>query len=167
MKVHSLEAQLKLVEEENQMLTKSQQEWSSRSAQLLSKYNRIDPAESDRVKSELETTKAQLETLKSEKETIEKTLEEAQAQVKKYEADRQSLVTKTNERGRLAFEFKKKLQESEKKVVEAEKKLSDSEAKLEESENKLKLAEANSAVITYIYLVFYFIFANISFILVC
>lgn len=151
-KISALEAQLKLTQEENEMLNKSQQEWSSRSAQLLSKYNRIDPAEIDRVKSELETTKQELETVKAEKVALEKNVEDLQAQAKKFETERAGLVNKANDRGRLAFEFKKKFMEaekkfteSEKKLSESEKKLSESESKLKESENKLKLAETASA----------------------
>ncbi|GAA5803103.1 hypothetical protein HPULCUR_008578 [Helicostylum pulchrum] len=150
-KVSALEAQLKLTQEENEMLNKSQQEWSSRSAQLLSKYNRIDPAEIDRVKSELETTKQELETVKAEKVALEKNVEDLQAQAKKFDTERAGLVTKSNDRGRLAFEFKKKFMEAEKKFTESEKKLSESEkklfeseSKLKESENKLKLAETAS-----------------------
>lgn len=121
------------------MLTKAQKEWTSRSAQLLSKYNRVDPAESDRVKSELEAAKTDLETTRAKITELESTVESLTAQLKTSETDRIAAVGKANERGRFAFEFKKKYSETLQKNQEAEK-------KIEELEKKLKSVETASVV---------------------
>ncbi|GAN03228.1 hypothetical protein MAM1_0036d02680 [Mucor ambiguus] len=128
LKVSSLEAELTQAKSEVEILEKSQKEWTARSAKLLSKYNRIDPAEIESVKAELETTKkelettrSELETLKTEKSSVESTVEELQAKIKSNESDRASLVQKANERGRMAFELRKKLQATTQKLEEATK----------------------------------------------
>ncbi|CAO3642185.1 unnamed protein product [Mucor fragilis] len=128
LKVNSLEAELTQAKSEVEILEKSQKEWTARSAKLLSKYNRVDPAEIESVKAELEATKkeletarSELETLKTEKSTVESTVEELQAKVKSNESDRASLVQKANERGRMAFELRKKLQATTQKLEEVTK----------------------------------------------
>ncbi|KAL0135174.1 hypothetical protein V8B55DRAFT_1601510 [Mucor lusitanicus] len=128
LKVSMLEAELTQVKSENELLEKCQKEWTARSARLLSKYNRVDPAEIESVKAELETknkeletTRSELETLKTEKSTIASTVEELQARIKSNESDRASLVQKANERGRMAFELKKKLQAANQKLEEVTK----------------------------------------------
>ncbi|KAK4518254.1 tRNA ligase [Mucor velutinosus] len=128
LKVSSLEAELTQAKSEVEVLEKSQKEWTARSAKLLSKYNRVDPAEIESVKAELETTKkelettrSELETLKTEKSSVESTVEELQAKIKSNESDRASLVQKANERGRMAFELRKKLQATTQQLADATK----------------------------------------------
>jgi nucleoprotein TPR len=127
-----LEAQLKQSREELAVLTKSQKEWSSRSAQLLSKYNRVDPAEINKVKSELEATKTELDAIKASNAQLETTIVTLQANAAKFNEEKSDLVKRCNDRGRLAMDFKKKFAEAN--------------AKLNEAEKKLKAAEAASAV---------------------
>lgn len=128
------------------MLTKSQKEWEARSAQLLSKYNKVDPAESERVKTELNTVKSEVESLKTEKAALEKKVEELEAQKTKAELERSSFVSKANERGRLAMEWKKK-------HAEAIGSLKEHKAKLEECEQKLEAAEAALVVKNRVYII--------------
>lgn len=121
------------------MLSKAQKEWTSRSAQLLSKYNRVDPAESDRVKSELEAAKTELEATRAKITELESSVESLTAQLKTSEADRIATVSKANERGRFAFEFKRKYDEARLKIQEADK-------KIEEYEKTIKSNETASVV---------------------
>ncbi|CAO3619064.1 unnamed protein product [Mucor hiemalis] len=140
-KVEQLEAELKQSQEEVQMLTKAQKEWTSRSAQLLSKYNRVDPAESDRVKSELEVAKSDLESTRAKITELESTIESLTAQVKTAEAERVLAVKRNDDRGRIMLEVKRKYTVESQKQLEKQREL---EKKLEELEKKLKTAETAS-----------------------
>lgn len=138
-----MEAELKQSQEEVQMLTKAQKEWTSRSAQLLSKYNRVDPAESDRVKSELEVAKSDLESTRAKIIELESTIESLTAQVKTAEAERVLAVKRNDDRGRIMLEVKRKYTVESQKQLEKQREL---EKKLEELEKKLKTAETASVV---------------------
>ncbi|KAL7317103.1 Leucine-, glutamate- and lysine-rich protein 1 [Mucor circinelloides] len=125
LKVSSLEAELAQAKSELETLEKSRKEWTARSAKLLSKYNRVDPAEIESVKAdleankkELETAKSELEALKNEKTTFESTVEELQAKIKALDAEKANIYQKANDRGRLAFELRKKLQTTNLKLEE-------------------------------------------------
>lgn len=132
--IGALKGQLDIAQKEIEILNKSQKEWSARSAQLLSKYNKVDPAESERIKTELSNTKSELEEVKTEKVALEEKIKELEALKAKTELERGSLVAKANERGRLAMEWKKKFNEVSTNLKEHK-------TKLEECEQKLKVAE--------------------------
>lgn len=69
-------------------------------------------------KKELETAKSELEALKNEKTTFESTVEELQAKIKALDAEKANIYQKANDRGRLAFELRKKLQTTNLKLEE-------------------------------------------------
>ncbi|KAG2210971.1 hypothetical protein INT47_000131 [Mucor saturninus] len=137
--IGALKGQLDVAQNEIEILNKSQKEWSARSAQLLSKYNKVDPAESERIKTELSKTKSELEEFKTEKVALEEKIKELEALKAKTELERGSLISKANERGRLAMEWKKKFNEVSTNLKEHK-------TKLEECEQKLKVAE--TAIVT-------------------
>jgi nucleoprotein TPR len=123
------------------VLTKSLKDWSGRSAKLLSKYNRVDPAEVESIKAKLENAKTQLEKLQTEKAAVDATVETLQAQVNANDTDRANLVQRANERGRLAMELKRKYMASEKQLNDIKEKLVEAEKKAQDttSDNSVSL----------------------------
>jgi nucleoprotein TPR len=123
------------------VLTKSLKDWSGRSAKLLSKYNRVDPAEVESIKAKLENAKTQLEKLQTEKAAVDATVETLQVQVNANDTDRANLVQRANERGRLAMELKRKYMASEKQLNDIKEKLVEAEKKAQDttSDNSVSL----------------------------
>ncbi|CEP13769.1 hypothetical protein [Parasitella parasitica] len=121
-KIGTLESELAQANAELVVLQKSQKEWTARSAKLLSKYNRIDPAEIESVKAELEAAKAQLETITAEKAAVDSTVTELQGQIESNKTEIASLTQKQFERSRLAMEFRRKFNAANAKLEEMTKK---------------------------------------------
>ncbi|RCI03917.1 hypothetical protein CU098_000519, partial [Rhizopus stolonifer] len=148
LKVSILESQLEQTRQNLEVLTKSEKDWSARSAKLLEKYNKSDPAETENIKAELETTKAEhqktrtelastkseLEKLTVQKTQLESTIEGLQETIKTKETERASIAQKANERGRIAMDFKRRYEANEKSINELKEKLAEAEKKAAESD---------------------------------
>ncbi|KAI8144548.1 hypothetical protein BJV82DRAFT_71140 [Fennellomyces sp. T-0311] len=97
-KVFTLESKLKAQTETIASLEKSKQEWSTRTAQIMSKYNKLDPAEVESVKQERDALKAQLEkidTTKTDSDTKIKEIEEQKSTIEKELEDLKQRVSYT------------------------------------------------------------------------
>ncbi|KAI8344774.1 hypothetical protein BC941DRAFT_409584 [Chlamydoabsidia padenii] len=121
LKAKGLELELAQTKAFVQTLESRQAQWSARSARLLSKHNISDPQELDDLKGELETAKAQLDEKTKSLDALEKQHQEVVAKTSQIEETLKKTTEVANQRGKLAYEFKKKaadLEESVKKLRE-------------------------------------------------
>lgn len=156
-KISALEAQLQSAQEHISMLTAKEKEWSARSAEILAKYNQIDPkeveslkAENERIRLESEAAKAEFEKANNELQAMKDSVAPLNDKIKSLESELEStrsnqasLVANANQRQRFALELKNRLTEANKKVSELE-------AKVVELQTQLK--EASTATVSVIYI---------------
>ncbi|KAI9496982.1 hypothetical protein BDB00DRAFT_806288 [Zychaea mexicana] len=115
-KVATLEAQIKAHTETIETLEKSKQEWDTRTAQIMSKYNKLDPAEVEAAKQERDAMKAQIEPLekaKTEAEAKLKTLEEQKTALEKELEETKTKVTRFQN---AALNFKKRMEQAQEQL---------------------------------------------------
>ncbi|KAG0179601.1 hypothetical protein DFQ29_001887 [Apophysomyces sp. BC1021] len=135
LQVKSLEAELKLSQEAAERLDVSQKKWMARTSQIMSKYNKIDPAEVERVKTELETASTELVETKSRLTLLETAKSESEEKLKSLETEYQKMCIRAKDRGRYIIELKKKYEEAESKAKS-----------LENSDEKQTLIDEKKAV---------------------
>ncbi|KAF5382472.1 hypothetical protein D9615_003024 [Tricholomella constricta] len=117
--------------------------WQERNAQLLSKYDRIDPAEVAALREEIEQLKAQKEDLEKQKADVEQVSSERQSSIEAQEARIKSLEESI---GRHKEHITRNLNIFKTKIANAD----TQKAALEEEKTKLqdKIAELETTVAT-------------------
>ncbi|CAO3648212.1 unnamed protein product [Cunninghamella echinulata] len=135
LKVQALEHELKQAKELVDILEKKQEQWTARSALLLSKHNKTDPQELERLKTELDSTKKQLEEKTQALQTIENKHNELVTKHKDIEEQLKSAINNANTRGKAAMKFKKDAGDLQKKIEELEASLKAQSEKQGNSEN--------------------------------
>ncbi|KAG1055839.1 hypothetical protein G6F43_002233 [Rhizopus delemar] len=126
-KIAALESQLQNAQKKITTFTTKEKEWSARSAEILSKYNQVDPKEVERTKREYEAAKTELEATTAELQSLRSSVSPLNEKIKALEADLDStrsnqaaLVSNANQRQRFAMELKNRLVDANKKNTELE-----------------------------------------------
>ncbi|QSZ37055.1 hypothetical protein DSL72_009147 [Monilinia vaccinii-corymbosi] len=103
-KVRELEHGKETMEGEMRLLQEDRDRWQKRNQDILSKYNRIDPAEMEQMKEAIETLRSERDALlegqqplQAQIQTLESTMENDRAQ---WQNTRQKLVDQAKERNR-------------------------------------------------------------------
>ncbi|CAO3584199.1 unnamed protein product [Absidia cylindrospora] len=113
LKAQGLEHELKQTKELVQTLETKQVAWTARSNLLLSKHNKTDPEELERLKAELETAKAQVEEKTNLLEALEKKYQDLVTQSSQTEEQLKKASDLANHRGKLALDYRKKVSDLE------------------------------------------------------
>lgn len=103
-KVRELEHSKETMEGEMHLLQEDRDRWQKRNQDILSKYNRIDPAEMEQMKETIETLRSERDALlegqqplQEKVQTLESTIENDRAQ---WQTSRQKLIEQAKERNR-------------------------------------------------------------------
>ncbi|KAF7943604.1 uncharacterized protein EAE97_005675 [Botrytis byssoidea] len=103
-KVRELEHGKETMEGEMHLLQEDRDRWQKRNQDILSKYNRIDPAEMEQMKETIETLRSERDSLLQEQQplqekvqTLESTMENDRTQ---WQTTRQRLIEQAKERNR-------------------------------------------------------------------
>jgi nucleoprotein TPR len=75
-RVSELEAEIEAKDGEIRLLQHDRDHWRERTQNIISKYDRVDPAELEAIKSQLESKAADLEKLRTEKDALEAELQQ-------------------------------------------------------------------------------------------
>ncbi|CAM0137312.1 hypothetical protein VKS41_005025 [Umbelopsis sp. WA50703] len=100
LKIQTLEADYKRSQEHVQMLETSQKEWTARTTEIMTRYNKTDPAEVTKLTE-------QVKTLEAQKTEMQTQLTHLQTQVKELEEKSAKLEKMSAERGQMAVRFKR------------------------------------------------------------
>ncbi|CAO3597640.1 unnamed protein product [Absidia cylindrospora] len=153
LKTRGLEQELKESKELVKTLQVKQEDWSANSASLLSKQNKQDPQELDRLKTEIETAKAQLDEKITALNSMEKQHQEVLTKANRTEEQLKKANEMYVQRSKLALEFKKKAADLEATVKtqkeqldEHQKGQSGVQQNKQESDNSEKIKEMEEAL---------------------
>nr|POE54965.1 nucleoprotein tpr [Quercus suber] len=147
-RVGELEGDLESKDEELRLIQDDRNHWRERTQNIISKYDRVDPAE-------LEEMKKKLEDLKSEKERLESEQVPLRAQIDSHAADLEAKLTeKTTSLNATLTRFKEQAKEQNRKqnerireqaaeLASAKSDLDSARAELEQSKTALLEAQAS------------------------
>ncbi|GAB5588815.1 hypothetical protein Unana1_03715 [Umbelopsis nana] len=100
LKIQTLQADYKRSQDHVQMLEQSQKEWTARTTEIMTRYNKTDPAEVTKLTE-------QVKALEAQKAEMEAQVAKLQAQVKELEEKSSKLEKMSAERGQMAVRFKR------------------------------------------------------------
>ncbi|KXT04956.1 hypothetical protein AC579_4293 [Pseudocercospora musae] len=154
-RVGELEGELESKEGEMKLLQDDRDHWRERTQNIISKYDRVDPAELEEMKKRLEELKAENERLESETSSIAELREqisghEASVEALKadWEARRLKLIEQSKQRNTQnkneISELKQKLEVAENSLKQAKDAMASAKSELEQT--KTQLAQANAAL---------------------
>ncbi|TIA91286.1 hypothetical protein E3P99_01148 [Wallemia hederae] len=95
--IRNLQAELTVSKKEVEHWKEDAERWQKRNQQILSKYERIDPAELQKYKDDAEKLSTSLEETKKELELTQAKVHEIEEEKKSVEAKRSELIQRTNE----------------------------------------------------------------------
>ncbi|TIC04624.1 hypothetical protein E3Q16_02603 [Wallemia mellicola] len=94
--IRNLTAELQVSKKEVEHWKEDADRWQKRNQQILSKYERIDPAELQKYKDDAEQLRKSLEEVKKELEETNKKLQEAQNEVNNQKTRNSDLISRSN-----------------------------------------------------------------------
>ncbi|KXS99803.1 hypothetical protein AC578_8902 [Pseudocercospora eumusae] len=154
-RVGELEGELESKEGEMKLLQDDRDHWRERTQNIISKYDRVDPAELEEMKKRLEELKAENERLESATSSVAELREqisghEASVEALKadWEARRLKLIEQSKQRNTQnkteISELKQKLEVAENSLKDAQNALASAKSELEQT--KTQLEQANAAL---------------------
>ena len=100
-KIRELEHGKETMEGEMRLLQEDRDRWQKRSQDLVSKYDRIDPAEMEQLKESLESLRAERDSLVQEQGPLQEKLQSLEAEKGTWQQSRTKLIEQAKERSRV------------------------------------------------------------------
>ena len=86
---------------EMRLLQEDRDRWQKRTQDIISKHDRIDPAEMEELKGTIESLRAERDTLLEEKQPLEEQIKTLEVEKATWQGSRQKLIDQAKERSRL------------------------------------------------------------------
>lgn len=100
-KIRELEHSKETTDGEMRLLQEDRDRWQKRTQDIISKYDRIDPAEMEQLKETIETLRAERDALLEEKEPLQEKFQALEAEKATWQQSRQKLIDQAKERSRM------------------------------------------------------------------
>jgi len=100
-KVRELENAKEMQDGELKLLQEDRDRWQKRNQEILSKYDRIDPAEMEQLKESLVTLQAERDALTSDQQPLQEKVQALEGEKATWQVTRQKLIDSAKERSRV------------------------------------------------------------------
>jgi nucleoprotein TPR len=100
-KIRELEHGKETMDGEMRLLQEDRDRWQKRTQDIISKYDRIDPAEMEQLKESLESLRAERDSLLEEKRPLEEKLQSLESEKGTWQQSRTKLIEQAKERSRV------------------------------------------------------------------
>lgn len=100
-KIRELEYGKETSDGEMRLLAEDRDRWQKRTQDIISKYDRIDPAEMEQLKETIETLRMERDALLEEKQPLQVKLETLETEKATWQQSRQKLIDQAKERSRM------------------------------------------------------------------
>ncbi|TVY48470.1 Protein MLP1-like protein [Lachnellula occidentalis] len=100
-KIRELEHGKETTDGEMRLLQEDRDRWQKRTQDIISKYDRIDPAEMEQLKETIEALKIERDTLLEEKQPLQDQMQGLEAEKATWRESRQRLIDQAKERSRI------------------------------------------------------------------
>lgn len=148
-KIRELEHGKETAEGEMQLLQADRDRWQKRTQDIISKYDRIDPAEMEQLKETIETLRIERDSLLEEQQPLKERVQGFEAEKATWQSSRTKIVDQAKERNRIQLkEIKDRTAERDTVIQEKEnlqQQLSDLQQQLEGAVQEKDLAEQRLA----------------------
>ena len=100
-KIRELEHGKEITEGEMRLLQEDRDRWQKRTQDIISKYDRIDPAEMEQLKETIETLRAERDSLLEEQQPLKEKFEALETEKAGWQQSRTKLIEQAKERSRV------------------------------------------------------------------
>lgn len=100
-KIRELEHGKETADGEMRLLQEDRDRWQKRTQDIISKYDRIDPAEMDELKETIEALKTERDVLLQEKQPLQEQIQGLESEKATWQQKRQALIDQAKERSRV------------------------------------------------------------------
>jgi nucleoprotein TPR len=100
-KIRELEHGKETTDGEMRLLQEDRDRWQKRTQDIISKYDRIDPAEMEQLKETIESLRTERDTLLEEKQPVQDQIQGLEAEKATWQQSRQRLIDQAKERSRI------------------------------------------------------------------
>jgi nucleoprotein TPR len=100
-RIRELEHGKETTDGEMRLLQEDRDRWQKRTQDIISKYDRIDPAEMEQLKETIETLRTERDALLEEKQPLQEKLQTLEAEKATWQQSRQKLIDQAKERSRM------------------------------------------------------------------
>ncbi|TVY71461.1 Protein MLP1-like protein [Lachnellula suecica] len=100
-KIRELEHGKETTDGEMRLLQEDRDRWQKRTQDIISKYDRIDPAEMEQLKETIETLRTERDSLLEEKQPFQEKIEGLEAEKAQWQQSRQKIIDQAKERSRV------------------------------------------------------------------
>ena len=100
-RIRELEHGRETTDGEMRLLQEDRDRWQKRTQDIISKYDRIDPAEMEQLKETIETLRTERDNLLEEKQPLQEKLQILEAEKATWQQSRQKLIDQAKERSRM------------------------------------------------------------------
>lgn len=99
-RVQELEHITETMKEEHRLLDEDRNHWQKRTEDILSKYDRIDPAEMEKLKETIETLRAERDVLQQDSAPMQQRVQTLEEEKAAWQINRQKIIDQAKERNR-------------------------------------------------------------------
>ncbi|RDL39653.1 Spectrin repeat-containing protein [Venustampulla echinocandica] len=100
-KIRELEHGKETMDGEMRLLQEDRDRWQKRTQDIISKYDRIDPAEMEQLKETIETLRTERDTLLEDRQPQQEKIQSLEAEKATWQQSRQKLIDQAKERSRV------------------------------------------------------------------
>lgn len=100
-RIRELEHGKETTDGEMRLLQEDRDRWQKRTQDIISKYDRIDPAEMEQLKETIESLRAERDALLEEKQPLQEKFQTLEAEKATWQQSRQKLIDQAKERSRM------------------------------------------------------------------
>ncbi|OBT87088.1 hypothetical protein VE02_05011 [Pseudogymnoascus sp. 03VT05] len=100
-KVRELENAKEMQDGEVKLLQEDRDRWQKRNQEILSKYDRIDPAEMEQLKASLASLQAERDALTTDQQPLQEKVQTLEGEKAQWQVSRQKLIEQAKERSRV------------------------------------------------------------------